>query len=174
MSVAGTDMNLKYSVSAAAGNTTTGTQPTSLGDQVSTTQLGTSGVNVQFDDVSSAEASAGDTEYRCFFVCNDHATDSAANVTISIQVQAGKSTWTVATDNIGVTAKGSGSAQALTIANENTAPSGGAGVGTFGSSAALGTIPAGSVAGFWVKRVTGASTTAMTADTATLRIGGDG
>lgn len=174
MSVAGTDMNLKYSVAAAAGNTTAGVQATSLGDQVSTTQLATSGLNVQFDDVSSAEASAGDTEYRCFFVCNDHATDSALNVTISVQTQATKSTWTVAADNIGVTAKGSASAQALTIANENTAPSGGAGVGAFGSSASLGTIPAGSVAAFWVRRVTAASTTALTADTATLRIGGDG
>lgn len=174
MSVLASDMNLKYSVSAAAGNTTAGTQPTSLGDQVSTTQLGTSGANVQFDDVSSAEASAGDTEYRCFFVCNDHATDPATNVTITVQANATKSTWTVAADNIGVTAKGSGSAQALTVANENTAPSGGAGVGTFGSSASLGTIPAGSVAGFWVRRVTASSTTPLTADTATLRIGGDG
>jgi hypothetical protein len=171
MSVAGTDMNLKYSVSAAAGNTTAGTMATSLGDQVSTTQLATSGANVQFDDVSSAEALAGDTEYRCFFVCNDHATDSALNVTISVQTQATRSTWTVASDNIGVTAKGSGSAQAATVANENTAPTG---VGAFGSSASLGTIPAGSVAGFWVKRVVGASTAALNPDTATLRIGGDG
>lgn len=172
MSVIGTDMDLKYSVAAAAGNTTAGTQVTSLGDQVSTTSLATSGANVQFDDVSSAEALAGDTEYRCFFVCNNHATDSALNVTISVQVQATRSTWTVAADTTGVTAKGLGSAQALTIANENTAPA--SVTGTFGSSAALGTIPAGSVAGFWVKRVVGASTAALTADTATLRIGGDG
>lgn len=171
MSVAGTDMNLKYSVAAAAGNTTAGAQATSLGDQVSTTQLGTSGVNVQFDDVSSSEASAGDTEYRCFFVCNDHATDSAVNVQILVQANATRSTWTVAADSIGVTAKGAATAQAATIANENTAPTG---VGTFGSSASLGTIPAGSVAAFWVKRVTGASTANLTSDSATLRIGGEG
>lgn len=172
MAVINTDMNLKYSVSAAAGNTTAGTMAGALGDQVSTTQLSTSGANVQFDDVASAEALAGDTEYRCFFVCNDHATDSALNVTIAIQVQAGRSTWTVAADVTGVTAKASGSAQALTIANENTAPA--SITGSFASSASLGTIPAGSVAPFWVRRVTGASTAALTADTATLRIGGDG
>jgi hypothetical protein len=172
MSVVGTDMDLKYSVSAAAGNTTAGTQLTSLGDQVSTTSIPTSGANVQYDDVSSAEALAGDTEYRCFFVCNNNATDPALNVTITVQAGPTRGAVAVAADVTGVTVKGLGSAQALTVANENTAPA--SITGSFASSAALGTIPAGSVAGFWVRRTISASTAALTLDGDTLRIGGDG
>lgn len=176
MSVTASDMLLMFSVSAAAGDTTAGTAATSLGDQVSTTQITTATMDNLFDDVSSSEASSGDTEYRCVFVKNNHATDTAFNVQLIVQSEiSGGASITVAVDNIGVTAKGSGSAQALTVANENTAPSGGAGVGTFGSSAnAAASMGPGTVQGFWVKRLVSASTAALAGDGATLRIGGDG
>ena len=175
MSVVASDMLMKFSVSAAAGDTTAGTAATSLGDQVSTTQVTDNVSQNLFDNVTGAEASAGDTEYRCVFVHNNHATDTATNVIVSVQSEVALGgTATLAVDNIGATAKGSASAQALTVANENTAPSGGAGVGTFGATATIGTLTAGQVAGIWVKRVVGASTAALTNDGFTFRIAFDG
>lgn len=173
MSVSASDMLLKFSVSAAAGDTTVGTAAGSLGDQISTTAITSAQLNNLFDDVSSAEASAGDTEYRCVFVHNNHATDSAFNVTVAVQSEvSGGATVQIALDNIGVTAKGSGSAQAAVVANENTAPTG---VGTFGAGPlTIGTMTAGQVAGVWVKRTVAASTAALASDGFTLRIGGDG
>lgn len=176
MSVAASDMLWKFSVSAAAGDTTAGTAATSLGDQISTTTITTATIGNLFDDVSSSEASAGDVEYRCVFIHNNHATDTAFNVTVSVQSQVALgASVDIALDNIGVTAKGSASAQALTVANENTAPSGGAGVGTFGAGPlSVGTMGPGTVQGVWVRRTVSASTAAISSDGAVLRIGGDG
>jgi hypothetical protein len=173
MSVNSSDILLKFSVSAAAGNTTAGTAATSLGDQVSTTQLTSASIGNLFDDVSASEASAGDTEYRCIFVHNNHATDTAFNVTVAVQSEvSGGASFAVALDNIGVVAVGSASAQAATVANENTAPSG---VGAFGAGPlSIGTMGPGTVAAVWVRRTTSASTAALSTDGATIRIAGEG
>lgn len=173
MSVVGTDMLLMLSVSAAAGDTTAGTPATSLGDQVSTTAITTATIGNLFDDVSAAEASAGDTEYRCVFVKNNHATDTAIGVKVDIQSQValGASIET-ALDNIAISAKGSASAQAAVIASEGTAPSG---VGTFGTTQlTIGDMGPGTVKGVWIKRVVSASTAALASDGATIRISGEG
>jgi hypothetical protein len=176
MSVTASDIKYKFSVSAAAGNTTAGTAATSLGDQLSTTEITTATLNNLFDDISAAEASAGRTEYRCIFVHQDHATDTAFSVQVSIQSDtAGGSTYTLALDNIGVVAEGSASAQALTIANETTAPSGGAGVGAFGTGPlTIGTMGPNTCAAVWVRRVTAASTAATVTDNATIRVAAEG
>ena len=173
MAVVASDILLKYSVAAAAGDTTVGTAAGSLGDQVSTTSITSAQLNNIFDDVSGAEASAGDVEYRCVFVHNNHATDSAFNVTATVQSEvSGGATVQLALDNIGATAKGSASAQAAVVANENTAPSG---VGTFGAGPlSIGTLTAGQVAGVWIKRTVASSTTNLSNDGFTLRIGGEG
>ena len=173
MSVAASDMKIRYSVtSGSAGNSTAGTRAGSLGKYISTTDVSGS-TNVFFDDVSSAEASAGDTEYSCVFVLNDHATDSALNVTVQVvsEVSGGGSTQ-AALDNIAASAKGSSSAQAAQVADENTAPSG---VGTFGTSAlSIGTLAAGQCKAVWLKRTVAASTAAISADGFTLRTTFDG
>jgi hypothetical protein len=173
MSVVASDILVRYSVAAAAGNTTAGTAAGSLGDQVSTTDITSAVLGNLFDDVSGSEASAGDVEYRCIFVCNNHATDSAFNVAVQVQSEvSGGGSIALALDNIGVTAKGSASAQAAVVANENTAPSG---VGTFGAGPlTIGTMAAGTVAGVWVRRTVGASTGALSNDGATLRVSGEG
>lgn len=129
--------------------------------------------NVFFDDVQSAEALAGDTEYRCVFVFNSHATDSALNVTVQVvsEVSGGGAT-SAALDNIAASAAGSSGAQAATVADENTAPTG---VGSFLTSAlSIGTLAAGQCKAVWLKRVVGASTAAMTGDGFTVRTNGDG
>jgi hypothetical protein len=174
MSVAASDMLVRYSVgSGSAGNSTAGTRDTSLGKYMSTTNVGAS-PNVFFDDVASAEASAGDTEYRCVFVYNSHATDSALNVTVQIvsEVSGGGAT-TAALDNIAASSAGSASAQAAgPVTDENTAPTG---VGTFGTTAlTIGTLAAGQCKAVWLKRTVPASTAAMTGDGFTFRVQFDG
>jgi hypothetical protein len=171
--VASSDILFKYSVgSGSAGNTTAGTRDTSLGKYISTTQV-SAPPNAFWDDVSSAEASAGDTEYRCVFVHNNHATDSALNVAVSItsEVSGGGAT-TIALDNIAASSIGSASAQAAgPVADENTAPTG---VGTFGSSVTIGTLAAGQCRAVWLKRVVGAATASINGDGFTFHLAADG
>jgi len=171
--VAASDIKIKYSVvTGSAGNSTTGTAAGSLGKYVSTTEAAGS-TNVFFDDVSSSEASAGDTEYRCVFVHNAHATDSALNVQVQVVSEVGGGGVTAAAlDNIAASAVGSSSAQAAQVADENTAPSG---VGSFGTTAlGIGTLAAGQVKAVWLRRTVSASTAGMTGDGFTLRVTGDG
>src|ERR1041384_6350222 len=173
MPVAASDILLKYSVgSGSAGNSTSGTRDTSLGKYISTTQV-SAPPNAFFDDVSSAEALAGDTEYRCIFVHNSHATDSALNVSVAIQSEvAGGGVTTIALDNLAASAVGSSSAQtAGPVADENTAPTG---VGSFGSSVTIGTLLAGQCRAVWLKRTVGASTGNIVGDGFTFHVAGDG
>lgn len=172
MSVLASDILLKYSVgSGSAGNSTAGTRDTSLGKYISTTQVAAP-PNAFFDDVLSAEASSGDTEYRCIFVHNSHATDSALNVAVTIQseVSGGGSTQ-IGVDTTAASAVGSSSAQAVgPVADENTAP---AGI-TFGSSATIGTLAAGQCRAVWLKRTVAAATGPLVGDGFTFHVAGDG
>lgn len=175
MAITTSDILFKYSVAAAAGNTTAGTAPTSLGDQISTTQIPAASLHNLFDVVTGDENAASDVEYRCFFVHNNHGSLPWENVVCWISGEvAGGAVAAISVDTTGVSAIGSGSAQALTIADEGTAP--GALVFTAPvdkpSGLALGNIPAGSCAAVWVRR-TAANTAALDADGVTIRIEGD-
>jgi hypothetical protein len=121
-----------------------------------------------FDDVSSAESAAGDTEYRCFYVHNNHGTLSLQSAVVWISANT--------TGNriaIGVgTAAINGTEQ--TVADESTAPT----TVTFsqpstkGTGLALGTIPAGQHKAVWIRRVVAAASGAAN-DTYTIRAEGD-
>lgn len=172
MPIVASDIVKRLSVVAAAGDTTSSTPAASLGDQVATTVITDATLNNLFDDVTGAEASAGMTDYRCIFILNNHATLTLANATIAVQSEtAGGGTITIATDNIGPVTKGSASAQAATIANETTAPTG---VSAFGSGPlALGDLAPGQVKGVWLKRVVTAGASALNPDGVVLRVTGD-
>lgn len=173
MTVTATDIKIRYStVSGSAGNSTAGTAAGSLGKYMSTTDVAAP-PNAYFDDVASSEASAGDTEYRCVFVYNSHATESALNVGVQVVSEvAGGGVTTAALDNIAASAAGSASAQAAQVADENTAPTG---VGAFGTSLlSIGTLAAGQCKAVWLKRTVAASTAAISGDGFTLRVTGDG
>jgi hypothetical protein len=173
MSVVAADIKLRYSVgTGSAGLTTAGTRDTSLGKYVSTTDV-SAPPNAFYDDVQSAEASAGDTEYRAIAVYNSHATDSALNVKVSISAEvSGGGVTTIALDNIASGAANGASALSATVANENAAPTG---VGTFGTSdLTIGTLAAGQAKAFWLKRTVGASTGPLVGDGFTITVGGDG
>lgn len=175
MAIASTDILYKFSVVAAAGDTTASSAAASLGDQISTTQITDATLNNLFDDVTGPENAASEAEYRCFFVHNNHGSLDWTSVVVWLSSEtAGGAVAAISLDTTGVTVKGLGSAQAKTIANEDTAPA----TQTFtapttkGTGLAIGTIPAGSVQGIWVRR-TAANTAALALDGVVIRVEGD-
>lgn len=175
MPITASDIQKRYSVVAAAGDTTAGIASTSLGDQVSTTQITDDTFGNIFGDVSGDEAAAGVVKYRCIFALNNHATLTLQNATATVSAQgAGGSSVAIAADNIAVSAKGSGSAQAAVIGSETVAPSG---VGAFGlGPIALGNLAPGQVKAIWIRQTTPSGTTPPGvdgSDSFTLDITGD-
>lgn len=168
MPIVASDILFKYSVAASAGDTTAGTAATSLGDQISTTQIAS---QLLFDDVSGAEAAAGDVEYRCFFVHNNHAslTLQGAVFTLTSQV-AGGGAIDVGLDPTATSAKGSASAQAVTVANESTAP---AGVTFSAGPLTIGDLAPGQVKAVWARRTVTAGAAAVTGDGFDWSVTGD-
>lgn len=167
----------KFSVAAAAGNTTAGTAATSLGDQISTTAWAGGVLNDLFDDISGAENAASTVDYRCIFIHNSNASNTLENAVVYLSAEtAGGASIAIAIDDIAASAIGSASAQADAIASETTAP--GAGVGAFsspttsGTGLSLGNIAAGSCRAIWIRR-TAANTAALSADGVTIAVTGD-
>lgn len=156
--------DLKYRLSGGAANTDPNA---SLGGAKSSTDVP---LNL-FDDVSSAEASAGDTEYRCVYIHNNHGSLPLQNAVVWVQSQTPSTDTSVA---IGVGSSATNGVE-QTVANENTAP---ASV-TFASPSTkvaglvLGNIPAGQHKAIWVRRDVAASAQAYNNDTFTLRVEGD-
>jgi hypothetical protein len=175
MPLANTDIQLKLSTqSGAAGNTTASTPAASLGKYISTTDW-SAGTNTLFDDVSGAENAAAESEYRCIFVRNAHATLTmlSAVVYLSAEVSGGAVT-AIGVDTTAASAIGASAAQALSVANEDTAPAGVtfSAPTTVGTGIALGDIPAGSCRAVWIRRTT-ANTAAIDADGVTLAVACD-
>ncbi len=159
MPIVNTD--IKYRLSGGAANSTPGA---SLGGAKSSTEMGTD----LFDDVGSSEAAAGDTEYRCIYVHNNHGSLTMESAKIWIQANTPSADTTIA---VGAgTSAINGTEQ--TVADESTAPSG----VTFsspsveGSAVSLGNIPSGQHKAVWVRRVVNASAAAYTNDGFTLRV----
>jgi len=176
MAIATSDIVLRLSTTAgSAGDSTASTAAASLGKYVSST-VWAAGTNSLFDDITGAENAANDVEYRCIFVLNNHATLTMLSTVayISSEVSGGASV-ALAADSTAISAKGSSTAQALTVADENTAPAGPLTYSSptaVGTGIALGDIPAGSVKAVWVRR-TAANSAALDSDGFTLGIGCD-
>lgn len=159
-----TAAEIQYRLSGGAANADPNA---SLGGAKSATAL-SSAQNGFFDIVSSAEAAAGDTEYRCFYVHNANATLTlqAARIWIATNTTGNRIAIGLGTSAINGTEQ--------TVANENTAPTS----VTFSQPAdyaggiALGDIPAGQHRAVWIRRTIAAATAASN-DTYTLRVQGD-
>lgn len=143
----------------------------SIGGAKSSTEIVDASLHNLFDIVSSAEGSAGDTEYRCFYVHNSHATLTLQSAKIHIQTQ------TPSSDTSVEIALGSSAVNGTetAVANESTAPSG----PTFstadgaGNALTIGDIPPGQHKAVWVKRIVSAAAAAYNADSVVLRVTGD-
>ena len=160
MAIVSTDIDYKHS-----GGATNSDPALSLGGIISANDVT---VNTLFDDVSSAEASAGDTEYRCVYVQNSHATLTLLTAKVFIQANTAGSRIAIALGGEGK----NGTAE--TVANENTAPVG----ETFSQPTdyagglSLGDLAPGETYPIWIRRVIPSSAAAAT-DTYTLRVQGE-
>jgi hypothetical protein len=169
------DILTKFSVSAAAGNTTAGTAATSLGDQISTTQWTGGALNDLFDDISGDENAASEAEYRCIFIHNSNANNIYENCVVWISSEVGGgANVAIGVDTTVASAIGSASAQALTVANEDTAPGGVTFTSptTKATGIVMGNIGTGQCRAFWIRR-TATNSAALSADGVTLSIAGD-
>jgi hypothetical protein len=162
MAIVATD--LKFYLSGGGSNA----DPTaSLGGAISSSQCGSN----LLDDIGTAEAAAGDTEYRAFFVKNTNATDTAyaTKIWIASNTDASSTAIQIALADEGV-------ANTIeTIGNESTAPTGPVfdDAEDVANALTIGTLAPGEAFGIWVKRVVTATTVAFPNDTATLRVRAD-
>lgn len=176
MAITAADIKFLLSKSSAtAGYAETSTPAASLGKFASTSEMA-AGANTLFDDVSGAENAALESEYRCVFVLNDHATLTYENVVAYLSaVVAGGADVSIAIDDLGSTPKDYSYAQATFIANEDTTP---VGVGSFAAPTSaitgisVGNIGPGNVRAIWVKRTT-TDSAALVDDGFTLAVSGD-
>jgi len=165
----------------------------SLGDYKSSSEITTDELNNLFDDVSSAEAESGDTEYRCFAIKNTSSDilynarlfisaeyDPGENHTISIAVE--RPALANATDGNAQEVVDESSAPQVNVTGHNGAGSGVSGWSTASSYASgvevdLGShninLAAGELIFVWVKRVIQSSATAQSNQSFTIQIKGD-
>lgn len=154
--------DIVYRLSGGAGNSDPNA---SLGGVKSSTAVGT-GLHNLFDVVSSAEASTGDTEYRCVYVHNNHSTLTMQSTKIWI------SSNTPSTDTSVEIALGSSAVNGTeqTVVDESTTPTG----VTFsapaseGAALSIGDIPAGEHKAVWIKRIVNTGAAAYNSDGCTL------
>lgn len=124
-----------------------------------------------FDDVPSAEATAGRVEYRCVYIHNANATEAYLDpVRLWIAANTPSANTTI---DIGV-GTATLNATEQTVANETTAPSGVtfSAPTSFASGLTIPTIPAGQHRSVWIRRTITAGAAAF-ADSATISIQGD-
>jgi hypothetical protein len=169
MPIAATD--IEYRLSGGANNTDPNA---SLGGAMSTLAGGLIATGVDnnlFDDVSGDEAAVGRTEYRGFYVRNNHGALTWQGVVAWL------SALTTSADtefDIGLAVEAVNTAMA-TIANETTAP---AGVTfsrptTKATGLVIGNIPAGQFKGIWIRRTVNPGAAAFNADAGTVSVSGD-
>jgi hypothetical protein len=170
------DILFKYSVVAAAGNTTTSTPATSLGDQISTSAWAGGAANDLFDDISGAENAASTVDYRCIFIHNNNGANIYQNAVVYLSAEvAGGASIAIAVDNLPASPIAQASAQAAVIGNETTAPTG---VGAFsspitaGTGLSLGNIGIAQCRAIWIRR-TASNSSALSNDGVTIAVAGD-
>lgn len=153
---------LQYNLTGGASNSDPNA---SLGGTSSSTQLSGTAMNNLYDDVSPAEATAGDNEYRAIDIKN---TGSATATVVKAYMNPDSSSADTRID-MGVEASPINST--TSIADESTAPSGVTfGTYTTGSKLTITDIPNGSYARLWIKRVVTAGAANTSNDTGTINV----
>jgi hypothetical protein len=143
----------------------------SLGGAMSSTEVTDNTLNNLYDNVTGSESNAGDTEYRCIFLYNAHATLTlqSAGVYISALTGSGDDEIDI---GLGTTPTGTGDEQV--VGNESTAPSG----VTFsrpvteGSMLVIGDIAPGQRKSVWVRRTVNAGASAYSNNSCAITCSG--
>lgn len=123
-----------------------------------------------FDDVSSIEAGAGDTEYRCVYIHNAHATLTLIGAKVWIQTNTPSANTDVA---IALGSSGLNGTETA-VADENTAPSGlsFSQPSSFAAGLTIGDLAPGQHYPLQIRRTVTAGA-AVASDNFTLRVQGD-
>lgn len=160
--------DIKLYLSGGAGNSNPNA---SLGGVISTTEVVDNTLHNLFDRTTGTEAIAGDTEYRCIYIKNIHATLTYLGALIWIQTQT-PDTQTSIEIGLGTSAI-SGIEQ--TIVNENTAPTGitWTALTLEANALSIGDMLAGEWKAIWVKRIVGVASSVYDNDSVVLQNGGD-
>lgn len=158
---------LLFALSGGAGNSNVNL---SIGGSKSTTTISDGTLNNLFDDVSAAEASTGDQEYRGIFLYNSNATLTlySARVWISASTTAAGDEIYIATDTAGINNNNSMSS----ISDEGTAPTGVSWV-AYGSTISLGDMAATKSYGIWIKRSVSAGAASQANNSASIAWDGE-
>lgn len=121
-----------------------------LGGAISSVEIVDDTLSNLFDTVTAAETSAGDIEYRAFFVKNTHATLTYEDVVVYISSNTTSPDTTVA---IAIADEAVGVDTIETIADESTAPSGPtfSSPSTAASGLTIGDMAPGEMKGIWVR-----------------------
>ncbi|CAA9322687.1 MAG: hypothetical protein AVDCRST_MAG68-2060 [uncultured Gemmatimonadetes bacterium] len=160
--------DVAFRLSGGAANTS---PAASLGGAMSTAGGGIipdATLNAIWDNVSGSEHSAGDVEYRCIYVQNNHATLTAEAVAFFFDAEGGSADTAV---DGGADAAAAGTA-AQVVANEQTAPTS----VTFSrpttraAGISLGNIGPASYKAVWLRRTVLAGTTAFNGDSVGFRV----
>ena len=157
-------VDLEYRLSGGAANAD---PALSIGGAMSSVEATGSTL---FDTVSSAEAAAGDIEYRCVYVTNNGATE-ATDVKLGIQSNTPSADTDIA---IALGGEGEGGT-AETPADENTAPSGESftSPSSAGAGLSVGNLAAGEKYPFWIRRTVSAAAAGVGSDPFNLRLSYD-
>lgn len=175
MVVTSADIELRYSIpGAAAGNDDPQPDPNdSLGEFLATNEPTSAVANDVFRDLTGAEGGTGITIYRCLFVGNYHATDTAFAGKAYVPSQsAGGATVSIGLDPAGASAIDSGSPQAEVIASETAAPAGVtfSAPSTSATGLDIGDLAAEECAAIWLRLVLDADSEPMEADQVILAV----
>lgn len=160
--------DIKFFLSGGAGNSDPNL---SLGGAISATELVAATVGNLFDNVSGAESAAGDVEYRCFYVKNDHAslTLQAAKAFINTNTPSADSdvSFSLGTSAVNGTEQ--------TAADESTPPAGVTWQNAIGeaNSQSIGDIPFGQTMAIWLRRTITAAASAYNSDSVITEVKGD-
>lgn len=156
-------VTIQFRLSGGAANSDAAA---STGGAMSSTQVSTS-LNGLFDQVSSAEALAGDIEYRCIYVTNTGTTTAqSAKIWIQANTPSADTTVAIALDGNGK------NATAEVEADESTAPSGESFTepANEGAALTLGDLAQNDYYPVWIRRTVSAAAAATASDTFTLRV----
>lgn len=198
MAIASTDLKKFYTqgTGGSSDGGAAGSAAVSLGGYRGSGEITSGADNNLFDDVSGAEAAAGDTEYRCFAFQNTHGSLSLTTAKVWFQADDANSdtTYSIAVERPATANLTNGAAQI--VATESDAPTVnttahngvGSGISNWVASTAAGSYANGvgvnqgsagadlapsDIIFVWVKRVIGASAAAAAAVSFTLRLQGE-
>lgn len=159
---------LLFCLSGGSGNTA----PTaSLGGGKSNTTISDGTMNNLWDDVSAAEASAGDVEYRGIFLMNTSTTLTLSNarVWISATTSAPGDEWAICTDSSSTNTSNTMSS----ISDETTAPTQTGSWTTFGTTLSIGAMGPTKSIGVWIRRSVSAAAASFASDSASITFDGE-